>query len=76
MTESERDVFDVDACVVVGVAELFGLLWVDEFCVDDGVLALAPFEELQVFLVLGLVVEVDLILLNLLAGQIIAIQIG
>lgn len=76
VAESDRHVLDVDSGVVVGIAELLGLLAVDELGVDDGVLSLPPLEKLQVFLVLGLVVEVDLVLLDLLVGEVVAEEIG
>lgn len=76
ITEPNRHMFDIYPSVVVGVAELLGFLGVDELGVDNGVFALPPLEKLQVLLVLGLIMEVDLVLLQLLAGEVVAVDVG
>ena len=73
VAEADGDVFDVDECVVGGVAELAALFDCDELGVDYVVLPLSPLEELQVLLVLLGVVESNGVLFDLLVGQVVAV---
>jgi hypothetical protein len=67
---------DVYPGVVASIAELFGLLRVNELGVDNIVLTFTPFKEFDVFFVLSLVVKVDLVLLNLFSCEVVAIEVG
>ena len=75
VTEPDGDVFDIYSSTVVGIAKFFDFFRVDKFGVDDGILTLAPFEKLKVLFILCGIMEVDLVLVDLLAGEVIAIEI-
>lgn len=76
VAEPNWNVLDIDACAVIGVAEFLDFFGVDEFGVDDGVLPLPPFKELQVLFVFCGVVEVNLVFLDLFAGEVVAVEVA
>ncbi len=75
ITETNRDAFDIDPCVVITCAELLSFFRIDEFSVDNSILPLPPLEELEIFLIFCLIMKIDLIFLNFLAGEIVSIDI-
>ena len=75
VAESNRNAFDVNPSIVVAGAELLCFLCIDELSVNHSILPLSPLEELEVFLVLGLVVEEDLVLFHFFAGEVVSIDI-
>ena len=54
--------------IMVRVAKLFDLLRVDKLRIDNTILPLPPLEELQIFIILRLVMKINLVLLDALAG--------
>ena len=54
--------------IMVRVAKLFDLLRVDKLRIDNTILPLPPLKELQIFIVLRLIMKINLVLLDALAG--------
>lgn len=72
VAEPNWDVLEIDCGTMVAVAKLLGLFCVHELGVDYVVLPFAPLEKLEVLLVPGVIVEVYLVLLHLLVGEVVA----
>lgn len=68
--------FNVDTSTMICIAKLFDFFRVDEFRVDDTILALTPLEEFKVFFILCRIMKVYLVFFYLLAGEIVTIEIA
>ena len=65
---------DIDLGLAANIAKLLRLLNVNEFGTNYVVFSLPPLEKFNILLILGVVVEADLVLLDLLVGEGVAVE--